>query len=157
MKKNDIQPDQVCYNFIVNGCTFNQKLERAIEFILESVRLNIKLNEETYNNCLEYLLNNKFMKYNERVNHATIILKELKEKNFSINYDLYSRVARLIYKNNDSNKEVENNLLNNFKNFSNLREGNSNAPTKSIYDDNQGNTRQKETLQKQRKHYYNKY
>jgi pentatricopeptide repeat protein len=159
MKKNDIKPDQVCYNFIVNGCTFNQKLERAIEFLLESVRLNIKLNEETYNNCLEYLLNNKFMKHHERVNHATEILKELKEKNFSINYDLYSRVARLIYKNNESNKEVESSLMSNFKNFSNLREGGANTHSKSIYGDNQGsgNNKQKETLQKQRKHYYNKY
>jgi pentatricopeptide repeat protein len=152
MKKNEIKPDQVCYNFIVNGCTFNQKLERAIEFLLESVKENIKLNEETYNNCLEYLLNNKFMKHHERSNHATVILKELKEKNFSINYDLYSRVLRLIYKNKDSNKEVESTLITNYKNFSNLRE----EKTQSIYDDN-GNQKQKDALQKQRKHYYNKY
>jgi len=122
MKADNIKPDPVCYNFIVNGCTFNQKLELAIKYLLESINENMKLSEETYNNCLEYLLNNKFMKYPDRCSNAQNILKALKEKNFSIKYDLYSRLMRLIYNNYENKREVEGNLKMNFQNFTNLTE-----------------------------------
>jgi len=122
IKKEGLEPDQVCYNFIINGCTFNQNVENAIVFLLESLEKNVKLNDETYKNALEYLLNNKFMKYNERTKHATNILNALKIKNIKINYDLYSRLVRLIYKNNEekTEKKIESDLNNNFRNFSSL-------------------------------------
>ncbi len=122
IKKEGLEPDQVCYNFIINGCSFNQNLEDAIAFLLESLEKNIKLNDETYKNALEYLLNNKFMKYNQRIKNASDILNALKNKNIKINYDLYSRLVRLIYKNNEekTEKKIESNLNSNFKNFSSL-------------------------------------
>jgi pentatricopeptide repeat protein len=150
MKKSNIKPDQVVFNFIVNGCTFNQKLEKAIEFLLDSISENIKLNDETYNNVLEYLINNKFMRKEERSKYATIILKNLKEKNFSIKYDLYSRVLRLIYKNTEGNKQIETNLNNNFINFTNFQ-----YEEQSIYEPRSTYAnKQKDNLNKQRKHNY---
>lgn len=122
MKKQGLEPDQVCYNFIINGCTFNQNLENAIVFLLESLEKNVKLTEETYKNVLEYLLNNKFMKYNVRVKNVTDILNALKTRNIKINYDLYSRLVRLIYKNNEdkTEKKIVSDVKNSFKNFTNL-------------------------------------
>jgi pentatricopeptide repeat protein len=119
IKKEGLQPDQVCYNFIINGCTFNQNLENAIVFLLESLEKNVKLNDETYKNALEYLLNNKFMKYNDRVKHATNILNALNSKNIKVNYDLYSRLVRLIYKTNEekNEKKIESEVSKNFKNY----------------------------------------
>jgi len=102
MKKNEVTPDYVSYNFIINGCVFNKKLEVAISILIESIRANIKLSDETYNNVFEYLLSNKFMKPNERSFHATNICKELKEKNFEIDYEMYSRVMRLLFKKNEN-------------------------------------------------------
>lgn len=124
IKKEGLQPDQVCYNFIINGCTFNQNLENAIVFLLESLDKNVKLNEETYKNALEYLLNNKFMKYNDRVKHATNILNSLNNKNIKVNYDLYSRLVRLIYKNNEekNEKKIESDVTKSFRNFTNLHQ-----------------------------------
>ena len=122
IKKEGLEPDQVCYNFIINGCTFNQNLENAIKFLLESLEKNVKLNDETYKNTLEYLLNNKFMKYNDRVKNASDCLNALKIRNIQINYDLYSRLMRLIYKNNEGSnqKRIESNISTNFNNFSSI-------------------------------------
>jgi len=89
--------DNRFYSFVINGCVFNKKLENAIEILLESVSEEIKLHEETYNNVLEYLIKNTFMKHYERVNHCTTICKALKEKNYQINIDLYNRLMKLIY------------------------------------------------------------
>merc|ERR1711976_689430 len=150
MKSSGIKPDQVCYNFMVNGCTFTQKLEHGIAFLLESIKADVKLSPETYNNVLEYLLNNKFMKYKERVDNAQNILKLLKERNINIKYDLYSRLLRLIYNNNNSNKEVEGNLKENFTNFTNLSETSSvnseeinKKPTKQSWRNQNGNSNNK--------------
>jgi len=122
MKNEGLQPDVVSYNFIINGCTFNQNLEWGIKFLLESLEKNIKLNSETYKNTLEYLLNNKFMKYQERVKNASLILNGLKLRNIEINYDLYSRVMRLIFKNNEgsTSKKIETNIKQNFANFTDI-------------------------------------
>lgn len=127
IKREGLQPDVVSYNFIINGCTFNQNLEYGIAYLLESLDKKIKLNSETYKNSLEYLLNNKFMKYHDRVRNASDILKAMKENNIELNYDLYSRVMRLIFKNNEgtAQRKVENNSSNksnikqNFSNFTN--------------------------------------
>ena len=124
MKKNGVHPDYVSYNFIINVCVFNKKLEVAISFLLESIRANIKLSDESYNNVLEYLLSNKFMKQNERAYHAQIICKELKEKNFEIDYEMYSRVMRLLFKKTDqSESEKKNNNYKNNNNFNNTNYG----------------------------------
>ena len=127
IKREGLVPDVISYNFIINGCVFNQNLENGIAFLLESLNKKMKLNSETYKNTLEYLLNNNFMKYQERVNYASEILKGMKENNIELNYELYSKVMRMIYKNNESTSQriVENgyrgngNVINNFNNFSN--------------------------------------
>jgi pentatricopeptide repeat protein len=147
---SSIKIDQVTYNFIINGCSFNQKLEIAIEILLESLQQGVKLSDETYNNVLEYLLNNKFMKYPDRCNNASRILKALKERNFNLNNDMYQKVMKLLYNNTTQNKKVESSICENFKNFNNLREV-------SIKDENSSyfsNNRQKENLHKHRKHNY---
>jgi pentatricopeptide repeat protein len=97
-----LEIDYVCYNFIINGCTFNKNLEHAITFLLESLDKNIILSKETYKNVLEYLLNNKFMKFSERRNMCSKILTEIKKREITIDYDLYSRLMRLIYDNNNN-------------------------------------------------------
>lgn len=107
IKKIGLVPDQVSYNFIINGCTFNKKLEKAIEYLHESFSKNMKLSDDTYNNLLEYLVNNKFMKTNERIKNISEIIKVLKERKFEINYDLYSRLMKIVY--SASENKVSNN------------------------------------------------
>ena len=68
------------------------------------------------------------MKYQERVASASDILKAMKENNIELNYDLYSRVMRLIFKNNEgtAQRRVEqvphnnSNIRQNFSNFTNI-------------------------------------
>merc|ERR1712032_400183 len=105
ISKEGLEIDYVCYNFIINGCTFNKNLEHAINFLLEALEKDIRLSKETYKNVLEYLLNNKFMKHFERKSSASKILTEMKNKNIEIDYDLYSRLMRLVY--NKSNYDGE--------------------------------------------------
>ena len=127
MKKSGVNPDNVSYNFIINGCVFNKKLEVAISLLIESIKANIKLSDESYNNVLEYLLTNKFMKTPERAFHATNICKELKEKNFEIDYEMYSRVMRLLFKKNDNEeKTYTNNYKNNYNNNDSYNKGKEN-------------------------------
>jgi len=103
IKKRGMKPDQVSYNFIINGCSFNKKLEKAIEYLHESFKSQIKLSDDTYKNILQYLLNNKFMKTNERSKNISEISKILKEKNFEIPYDLYSKLMKVVYSANENN------------------------------------------------------
>jgi len=105
--KNDkeIKIDYLFYSFLINGCVFNKKLEKAIEILLETINLNIKLQDETYNNVLEYLLSNKFMKNHERSKHASTICKALKDKNYQIKIDLYNRLMKLMYNGPTENKK----------------------------------------------------
>ena len=102
IKKRGMKPDQVSYNFIINGCSFNKKLEKAIEYLHESFKSQIKLSDDTYKNILEYLLNNKFMKPNERAKNISEISKILKEKNFEIPYELYSKLMKVVYSANEN-------------------------------------------------------
>lgn len=111
MKKNNLKPDFIIYNFMINNCTFNKKIEKAIEYLIESIEQKIKLNDDTYANCVEYLINNKFMNSNQRISYATKILKALKENNFSIKYEIYSKIVKVIYKNNTNEFEIEKNVI----------------------------------------------
>jgi len=58
---------------------------------------------DTYNNLLEYLINNKFMKTNDRIKNISAIIKVLKERKFEIHYDLYSRLMKIVYSANENN------------------------------------------------------
>merc|ERR1712160_158982 len=103
IKKRGMKPDKVSYNFIINGCSFNKKLEKAIEYLHESFKSQTKCSDDTYTNILNYLLNNKFMKTNERTKNISEISKILKEKNFEIPYELYSKLMKAVYSANEGN------------------------------------------------------
>jgi len=89
--------DATIYSFVINGCVFNKRLETAIEILLESISIDMKLPEETYTNVLEYLLSNKFMKNHDRARNCSIICKAFKDKNYQINIDLYNRLMKVVY------------------------------------------------------------
>ncbi len=110
MVKNDssLKVDNLMYSFVINGCCFNKNLEKAIEILMDSIKDGVKLNEDTYNNVLEYLLANKFMKHYERVQNCSMICKALKDKNYQINLDLYNRLMKLIYNPSESNAKKNN-------------------------------------------------
>ena len=148
MKRNNLKPDHVIYNFLINNCTFNKKIEKAIEFLIESIRENIKLNDDTYGNCIEYLINNKFMNSSQRIGYASDILKILKENNFSIKYEIYSKLVKVIYKNNTNENEAEKNIINYSEKIKN---GYNNY---NSFNNDKRNAR--ENLQKPRKHNFNK-
>jgi pentatricopeptide repeat protein len=102
IKNVGLTPDQVSYNFIINGCSFNKKLEKAIDYLHESFARKVKLLDDTYNNLLEYLVNNKFMKTKERIKNISEIVQILKERKFEIKYDLYSRLMKIVYTTNEN-------------------------------------------------------
>jgi pentatricopeptide repeat protein len=141
IKRSGLRLDHVIYNFIINGCVFNKHLEKGIEILLESINSNVKLQEETYNNTLEYLLSNKFMRPNERNSYCSSLCKALKEKNYQISIDLYSRLMKILYKNNE--KENRNQVEIYKENYKGC--ANSGASVQN---------KQKESLQKSRKHFY---
>lgn len=120
MRDNNIA-DAVCYNFIINGCSFNKKLETAISILLESISRGIKLNENTYGNVIDYLMNNKFMNFNSRCQYIGEILQELKSKGINLRYDIYSKAAKMVY--NQGGKIIEDKLnsSNKFDKFSSFK------------------------------------
>lgn len=102
-----LEADFVSYNFIINACTFNQKLEFAIEYLIKSIKKHIKLSEDTYHNVVNYLIENKFMKHQARINYAQELLKNFKENQIGLRNDLFQKITKLIYHNKGNNKEVE--------------------------------------------------
>merc|ERR1712032_1216474 len=64
--QNKMQPDQVLFNVIINGCVFNGKLENACKFLFDSFAANIKLCGDVYNNILKNLLTNRIMEFNHK-------------------------------------------------------------------------------------------
>ena len=105
--ERELGADFVSYNFIINACTFNQKLEFAIEYLIQSMKKHIKVSDETYQNVVTYLLENKFMKFHVRCAHAQKLIVMFKENKIVLRNDLYQKLTKLIYSNNNVNKEVE--------------------------------------------------
>ena len=50
MKKMGLKPDHVLFNTIVNGSTYNQNLEVACKYTIESFDYNVRMADEIYNN-----------------------------------------------------------------------------------------------------------
>jgi len=117
MREAGLTIDVVSYNFIINGCSFNKKLEKAIEILNLSFSENIKLSENTYNNVLEYIMNNKFMKQNERCQYSGQILTKLKERNISVKHEIYSKVMKMLYQTNEYKGAAEVEKFNNFNKY----------------------------------------
>ena len=105
--ERELGADFVSYNFIINACTFNQKLEYAIDYLIQSMKKHIKVSDETYQNVVTYLLENKFMKFNVRCAHAQKLIVMFKENKIVLRNDLYQKLTKLIYSNNNVNREVE--------------------------------------------------
>lgn len=131
MRNSSISVDAVSYNFIINGCSFNKKLETAITILELSFKDNVKLNDNTYSNVLEYLVGNKFMKINDRCQAAGMILTNLKERGIDIKYEIYSKVMKMLYQSHekDGAKEIE--KLSGFKKFGKMNSSSNNNTNNS--------------------------
>ena len=106
-------PDQVLYNVIINGCVFNGRLEDACRFLFESFKANLRLCNDVYKNVFANLLTNRIMDQNYKNDITLRICKEMKSRGLEIDYDLYYKVMKMVYKTNGKNtdylihKEVE--------------------------------------------------
>ena len=97
---NELSPDQVMYNVIINGCIFNGRLSEACRFLMKSFVANLKLCSDVYKNILNNLLTNKIMNFDQKIEITMKICKELKNRGLKIEYELYYRVMKMIYKSN---------------------------------------------------------
>jgi len=95
---NKFSPDQVMFNVIINGCVFNGKLDAACKFLFESFKANIKLCNDVYKNVLNNLLTNRVMDVNYKNDLSLRVCKELKNRGLKIDYDLYYKVMKMIYR-----------------------------------------------------------
>lgn len=97
--KNKSNPDQVMFNVIINGCVFNGRLDDACRFLFESFKANIKLCNDVYKNVLNNLLTNRIMDANYKNDITLRVCQELKNRGLKIDYELYYRVMKMIYRN----------------------------------------------------------
>jgi pentatricopeptide repeat protein len=102
---NKFQPDQVMFNVIINGCVFNGKLESACKFLFESFKANIKLCNDVYKNILNNLLTNRVMDVNYKNDLALRVCKELKSRGLKIDYEIYYKVMKMIYRSQGKHAE----------------------------------------------------
>ena len=99
MKQNSIKPDHVLMNTVVNGCLYHYNWDLACKYTLESFDLNIKMADDIYTNVLEKITYyNCNLKNNLKCDYATKIIKCLKDRHVSIEQEVYSKVAQMIYK-----------------------------------------------------------
>lgn len=103
--ENKMNPDQVLFNVIINGCVFNGKLEAACKFLFESFNANIRLCEDVYKNVLNNLYTNRIMEVNYKNEITLRICKEMKNKNMLIDYELYHKILKMIYRNHGKNSD----------------------------------------------------
>jgi len=108
MKKEGKKSDHVLYNTIVNGCLYNQHWAMAYDYTMEAFKSNVRMAEDIYKNLIEKLCANYCnLKVNQKCEFITKVLKELKDKNIQINYDTYSKAAKLIYKTQGSSASLK--------------------------------------------------
>jgi len=93
-----LSPDQVLFNVIINGCVFNGRLDDACRFLFESFKANVKLCNDVYKNVLNNLLTNRIMDLNYKNDITLRVCKELKSRGLKIDYELYYKVMKMIYK-----------------------------------------------------------
>jgi len=93
-----LNPDQVMFNVIINGCVFNGRLDDACKFLFESFKANIKLCNDVYKNVLNNLLTNRVMEVNYKNDITLRICKELKVRGLKIDYEIYYKVMKMVYK-----------------------------------------------------------
>jgi pentatricopeptide repeat protein len=111
--KNKNSPDQVLFNVIINGCVFNGRLEDACRFLFESFKVNLRLCNDVYKNVFANLLTNRIMDQMYKNDITMRICREMKTRGLEIDYDLYYKVIKMVYKSNGKNtdylvqKEVE--------------------------------------------------
>ena len=111
--KSKIPIDQVIYNVIINGCIFNGRLEEACKYLLMSFNDDIRLCSDVYKNVLVNLCTSRTMEISKKISISTTICDELKKRKVKIDYDVYARVMKIVYRNVKKNidyiidKEVE--------------------------------------------------
>jgi len=103
--ENKMNADQVLFNVIINGCVFNGKLEEACKFLFESFSANIRLCDDVYRNILNNLLTNRTMEINHKNEITLKVCKEIKSRGLQIDYEIYHKIMKMIYKNQGKNAE----------------------------------------------------
>jgi len=99
MKSQGLAPDHVLYNIIVNGCLYNSHWDLACRYTLETFQVNVKMADDIYLNVLDKLCAKYCnLKVNTKCDYLTMIIKELKNKGFKIDYEILSKASKLIYK-----------------------------------------------------------
>ncbi len=101
-----LNPDQVMFNVIINGCVFNGRLDDACRFLFESFKANIKLCNDVYKNVLNNLLTNRIMEGNYKNDITLRICKELKTRGLKIDYEIYYKVMKMVYKSHGRQSET---------------------------------------------------
>ncbi len=160
---NEMSPDHVMYNVIINGCVFNGRLQDACRFLTLSFKANLKLCDDVYRNVLNNLLTNKIMDFSVKVDTTIKICKELKSRGLKIEYDLYYKVMKMVYKSNgkkadafaqketdeyayciekNSYNQTNNNYYNNNKNYNKSYNNYNNYSDNSVYNNNNNNQSQ---------------
>jgi len=98
-KFQGLKPHYVLYNTIVNGSIYSQKLEIACKYTIESFSKNVRMADDIYVTILEKLVSNYCkLKSFLKAEYAQKIVQLLKERGFDIKYEIYSEVAKMIYK-----------------------------------------------------------
>jgi len=100
---NKMCPDQVLFNVIINGCVFNGRLQNACNFLFEAFNANVRLCEDVYKNVLNNLLTNRIMEINHKNEITLKVSKEMKSRGMVIDYELYHKILKMIYKNQGKN------------------------------------------------------
>jgi len=103
--KLKLNPDQVLFNVIINGCVFNGRLDDACRFLFESFKDNIKLCGDVYKNVLNNLLTNRIMESGYKNDITVKVCKELKARGLKIDYEIYHKVMKMIYRSHGKQSE----------------------------------------------------
>jgi pentatricopeptide repeat protein len=149
--QNKMNPDQVLFNVIINGCVFNGRLENACKFLFESFNANIKLCGDVYNNILKNLLTNRIMEFNHKNEIALKVCNEIKARGMEIDYEIYHKIMKMVYK-NQGKQQNDNKITRNSNKYNN----NNTFEERSCYSENYVKPNNKKYYNNNN-NYYNNY
>jgi len=142
MKNSGIKPDHVIFNIVVNGCLYHKHWDLACKYTLESFNFNVKIATDIYINVLRQIIHSSCdMRKSQKCEYASQIIKELKDRGVDIDYEIYSKVAKFIFKYKGVKLNTNTTKSSNAENWE--QDNRNNQNNKNLIKDDLRNTRSK--------------
>jgi hypothetical protein len=87
--------DENILNTIIYACLENQKIENAIEILIDGAKNDIYLSAEVYKTFLDTLIKNSEMKIIDKTKYVEILVRLMRDNQIEINSDIKDKINKI--------------------------------------------------------------